>query len=181
MIKKELIITEEFLNKLKQRINDSDNLTTEYIANKIALEEEYVKNFLRGEIKQASIQDIASLIMVVYEVSQKEALEAIEKMISNETKSEGKVLTYDDLDKLATEDAVKKIVDNIGKGFMEFYKFNPKLAFLKLNDINSNMHFDLGLIISLMSLEYEKLANCPVEKRKELIDTVNGLIDKFSK
>lgn len=181
MIKKELVITEEFLGKLKKRINDSDDLTTSGIAEKIGKDEEYVKNLLRGEIKTAQIQDVASLIMAIYGVSQNEALQAIEKMISNETKSEGKVLTYEDLDKLATEDNVKNIVDGIGKGFMEFYKFNPKLAFLKLNDINANMHFDLGLMVSLMSLDYEKLANCPVEKRKELIDTVNGLIDKFSK
>lgn len=181
MIKKEIIITDEFLNALKKKINESDDLTTEYIAEKIGKEEDYIKGLLRGDIREVSIQDVVLLIIAIYDVSEKEALQAVEKMITGETGGEGRVLTYDELDKIATVEEFQKIITNINKGFMEFYKFNPKLAFIKLSDINSNMHFDLGLIISLMSLNYEKLALCPVEKRKELIDTVNQLIDNFSK
>ncbi|MEG1448820.1 MAG: hypothetical protein RR048_02100 [Oscillospiraceae bacterium] len=180
MIKKDVIITDEFLVALKKRINESDDLTTEYIAEKIAKDENFVKQVLRGDIREVLIQDVVNLITTIYDVSDQEALQTVEKMITGKS-GEGKVLTYDELDKIATIEGVQKIIDNIDKGFMEFYKFNPKLAFIKLNDINANMHFDLGLVISLMSLNYEKLALCPVEKRKELIDTVNALIDKFSK
>ena len=181
MINKTVILTNQFLDLVKTKINDSDELSTESIAKAIDLSEEEIKAVLRGEQKNLEIAKTVALYKLVTGSNDEEAVANIEKMLSQTSNSQVKVLTKDEIIELSTQENVQKIADGIGSELMKFFDFSHELAFLKLNDIFANVHFDLGFMVTLMSMDYTKFGPYGLEKRKEFLAGVQKLLEDMTK
>lgn len=181
MIDKNVFLTDEFLDEIKGKINDSDDLTTEVIAKAVEVPEEQIKAILRGEQRNMELSKTLALYKLVSSTSEEEAIKVVEKMLSQTANSQVKVLTQEEVAKLSTKENVQKIADGISKELMKFFDFSHQLAFLKLNDIFANVRFDLGFMVTLMSMDFTKFGPYGVEKRKEFLAGVEKLLDDMTK
>ena len=186
MIDAKIQLTKHIINSI-QSDRMKKNITAAELSEAIGRTPSYISSLENGRIARIASNDLISIFTRIFGYSQQASLDYVvslvdqsNKLMTNSTVQPTKILTYEELDKIVNIESYTKIINNINRCFGEFYNFNQKLAFLKLNAIHTNLKFDTGLMFSMMSLPFTDLDACSLDDRKHLIEDVKHLIEKYT-
>lgn len=137
-------------------------LKIEQYGNKIALSDEENSALMRKTTDELNSYKFFSISEKNILISEKQTKEEVQNLLSS--------FDRDNIE----------IINNILSGFRVASEHNIKSTNEQLQRFDQNMHWDLGFMLRVISLEFSSLETTSVSNRKNLLSEIESLIKKYS-